>query len=137
VETTVRIDDQSCIAEARRAAATLGNTMGLSPELVAQASLVISELCTNILKYADRGVLLLSTLSANGTAYGVDIVALDRGPGIANLEAAARDGFSTGAARPRCSTSTPSPVGAPPYWCACSQRKWRRPLTMYLPWAAG
>jgi anti-sigma regulatory factor (Ser/Thr protein kinase) len=96
VETTVIIDDHSRIAEARRAAATLGHTMGLTPELVAQASLVISELCTNILKYADRGELLLSTLSANGTAYGVDIVALDRGPGIANLEAAAKDGFSTG-----------------------------------------
>lgn len=96
METTVRIDDPSCTAEARRAAATLGHTMGLTPELVAQASLVISELCTNILKYADRGELLLSTLSASGTAYGLDIVALDRGPGITNVQAAFDDGFSTG-----------------------------------------
>lgn len=96
METTVKVDDPSCIAEARRAAATLGHTMGMTNELVAQASLVISELCTNILKYADRGELLLSTLCADGTAYGLDIVALDRGPGIANLDAALKDGFSTG-----------------------------------------
>ncbi|WP_027997114.1 SpoIIE family protein phosphatase [Simplicispira psychrophila] len=96
METTVRIDDHSRIAEARRAAATLGHTMGLTPELVAQASLVISELCTNILKYAAHGEVKLSTLCVNGTAYGMDIVALDRGPGIANLDAAVKDGFSTG-----------------------------------------
>ena len=96
METTVTIDDHSRIAEARRAAALLGHTSGLTPELIAQASLVIAELCTNILKYGDRGELLLSTLCANGTAYGLDIVALDRGPGIANVDAAVKDGFSTG-----------------------------------------
>ena len=96
METTVKIDDHSGIAEARRAAATLGHPMGLTPQLVAQASLVISELSTNILKYADRGELWLSTLCANGAAYGLDILALDRGPGIPNLDAAVKDGFSTG-----------------------------------------
>ncbi len=96
METTVTIDDHSRIAEVRRAAALLGHTMGLTPELVAQAALVISELCTNILKYAERGEVLLNALCANGTAYGLDIVALDRGPGIANLDAAVTDGFSTG-----------------------------------------
>lgn len=96
METTVTVDDPSRIAEVRRAAALLGQTMGLSPDLIAQASLVASELCTNILKYANRGEIWLKSLTANGTAYGLDIIALDRGPGIANFEAAARDGFSTG-----------------------------------------
>ena len=96
METTLTIDDPSRIAEARRAAVLLGQTMGLSPELIAQASLVTSELCTNILKYAERGEIWLSSLTANGTAYGLDIVALDRGPGITNLDAAVKDGFSTG-----------------------------------------
>ena len=96
METTVIIDDHSRIAEVRRAAVNLGNSMGLTPELIAQAALVTSELCTNILKYAERGEVSLSTLCANGTAYGLDIVALDRGPGITNFEAAAKDGFSTG-----------------------------------------
>ncbi len=96
METTVTVDDPSRIAEARRAALLLGQTIGLTPELIAQAALVTSELCTNILKYAQRGELWLRTLTTQGTAYGLDIVALDRGPGIANVDAAAQDGFSTG-----------------------------------------
>ena len=96
METTVAVDDPSRIAEVRRAAALLGQTMGLSPELIAQAALVTSELCTNILKYAERGEIWLSSLTANGSAYGLDIVALDRGPGIANFDAAVKDGYSTG-----------------------------------------
>jgi anti-sigma regulatory factor (Ser/Thr protein kinase) len=96
METTVTVDDPSRIAEVRRAASLLGQTMGLTPELIAQACLVASELCTNILKYAERGEIWMSTLTAGGMAYGLDIVAIDRGPGIANFDAAAKDGFSTG-----------------------------------------
>ncbi len=96
MEATLTVDDPSRIAEARRAVALLGQTMGLSPDLIAQACLVTSELCTNILKYAERGELWLSTLVATGMAYGLDIVALDRGPGIANIDAAMKDGYSTG-----------------------------------------
>ena len=96
METSITIDDHSRIAEARRAAALLGHMNNLTPDLVAQASLVISELCTNILKYAVRGEVLLNALCDNGKCYGLDIVALDRGPGITNLDAALKDGFSTG-----------------------------------------
>lgn len=96
METTVTIDDPSRIAEVRRAAALIGHAVKLTPELVAQASLVISELCTNILKYADRGTVLLRALCHQGTAYGLDIVSVDRGPGIANVDVAFTDGFSTG-----------------------------------------
>lgn len=96
METTLTVDDPSRIAEVRRAVALLGQTMGLSPDLIAQACLVTSELCTNILKYAERGEIWLSTLASQGMAYGIDIVAIDRGPGIVNLDAAMKDGFSTG-----------------------------------------
>ena len=96
METTIAVDDPSRIAEVRRAAALIGHTVGLTPELVAQASLVTSELCTNILKYAGRGHIWLNPLCAKGTAYGLDIVASDQGPGITDFEASAKDGFSTG-----------------------------------------
>jgi anti-sigma regulatory factor (Ser/Thr protein kinase) len=96
METTVTVDDPSRIGEVRRAVSLLGQTMGLSPDLIAQACLATSELCTNILKYAERGEIWLSSLSAQSAAYGLDIVAIDRGPGIANLDAAMKDGYSTG-----------------------------------------
>ncbi|WP_418320315.1 SpoIIE family protein phosphatase [Piscinibacter sakaiensis] len=96
METTVTVDHPSRVAEVRRAVAMLGQTMGLTPELIAQASLVASELCTNILKYAERGQIMIRTLAADGMAHGLDIVALDRGPGIDNFDAALKDGFTTG-----------------------------------------
>ena len=55
---------------------------------------IVSELATNILKYAGEGEVLLESLEANGR-HGVSIQVSDQGPGIENLEQALADGFST------------------------------------------
>lgn len=56
---------------------------------------VVSELGTNILKYAGHGVVRVLCLELDGR-HGVRVVAEDQGPGIGDLEAALKDGFSTG-----------------------------------------
>jgi anti-sigma regulatory factor (Ser/Thr protein kinase) len=56
---------------------------------------VVSELGTNILKYAGHGTIRMQALEDDGKP-GVRIEAIDQGPGIGDLEAAFRDGFSTG-----------------------------------------
>jgi anti-sigma regulatory factor (Ser/Thr protein kinase) len=56
---------------------------------------VVSELGTNILKYAGHGTIRMQALEEDGKP-GVRIEAIDQGPGIGDLEAAFRDGFSTG-----------------------------------------
>ena len=96
METTIAVGDPSCVAEVRRAVALIGHAVGLSADFVAQVSLITTELCTNILKYAVRGVVTLATHDSDGAVHGLDIVAIDKGPGIANVEAASRDGYSTG-----------------------------------------
>ncbi|HEX2542900.1 MAG TPA: SpoIIE family protein phosphatase [Caldimonas sp.] len=96
METTIEVGDPSRVAEVRRAVAVIGHSHGLSEDFVGQASLVTTELCTNILKYASRGTITLSTHEPGGAPSGLDIVALDKGPGIANVEASSRDGHSTG-----------------------------------------
>ncbi len=96
METTVEVSDASQVAEVRRAVSRIGHTMGLTADLVAQASLVTNELCTNILKYAGHGELVLSTYGVGESVHGVEIMALDRGPGMADFSLASRDGFSTG-----------------------------------------
>jgi serine/threonine-protein kinase RsbT len=53
-----------------------------------------SELVTNILKYARRGTLSLRRLGDGGRA-GLEVVAEDRGPGIADVSLALQDRFST------------------------------------------
>lgn len=56
---------------------------------------VVSELATNIIKYASHGVIRIEPLFQDGKP-GVRVQAVDHGPGIADLDAALRDGFSTG-----------------------------------------
>ena len=55
---------------------------------------VISELGTNIVKYAGEGEIHLESLEAKGR-YGVSIQASDQGPGIKDPERALTDGYST------------------------------------------
>ena len=56
---------------------------------------VVSELASNILKYAGHGVIRIEPLLQDGRS-GVCIRAIDQGPGIADIEACIREGFSTG-----------------------------------------
>jgi len=54
----------------------------------------ISELARNIVKFAHRGEISISAVQ-NGTRSGISIIARDEGPGIPDLSAAMKDGFST------------------------------------------
>ena len=55
----------------------------------------VSELVRNILKYAGTGEIRLRRVKGMGRR-GIEIEAVDRGPGIANCEAAMRDHYSSG-----------------------------------------
>lgn len=56
---------------------------------------VCSELAQNIAKYAEHGSIRVDAAPA-ATGWNVRVEALDRGPGIADLDAALRDHFSSG-----------------------------------------
>jgi serine/threonine-protein kinase RsbT len=56
--------------------------------------IVILELTRNILAHAGKGELHLDTLEENGRP-GMAVMAQDRGPGIADIALAMRDGYST------------------------------------------
>ena len=55
----------------------------------------VSELARNILKYAGTGEIRLRRVKGMGVR-GVEIEAIDRGPGIADCDAAMRDHYSSG-----------------------------------------
>lgn len=65
--------------------------------LVNQTRLITaaSELVRNMLRYANGGTCLIEVVS-NGRINGVRLIFSDKGPGIADIEQAMRDGFSTG-----------------------------------------
>jgi serine/threonine-protein kinase RsbT len=68
---------------------------GLS--LVDQTKLVTaaSELGRNVVDYGGGGEVIITAVS-EGTRRGVRLVFSDRGPGIADVQLALRDGYSTG-----------------------------------------
>ncbi|WP_133649546.1 SpoIIE family protein phosphatase [Paraburkholderia flava] len=95
MEATLRLTDKSGVADARRRAIHMAHILGLSEQRQADAALVVTEAATNILKYAGQGEITLRNYDENGS-QALEIIALDRGPGIANIASAMTDGFSTG-----------------------------------------
>ena len=87
-------DDQSRVAEIRRAAERLARQEGLNDNLIADVSLVSTEICTNLLKHARDGEIFLSSLSDNSEP-GIEILAVDRGPGMSDLNSCLVDGYSS------------------------------------------
>lgn len=79
---------------ARGAAAALGRRTGLGEHRTAELVLAVAELATNMTKHAVDGSLLLRVLRDRAVA-GVEVVVVDSGPGMSDVEAALRDGTST------------------------------------------
>jgi anti-sigma regulatory factor (Ser/Thr protein kinase) len=92
--TRLAIDESSQTAEARRIARRLALEIGLDANDAERVAITVTEACTNLLKHATRGELLLSVTP--DAPLELELLALDRGPGIANLEKCLRDGYSTG-----------------------------------------
>jgi anti-sigma regulatory factor (Ser/Thr protein kinase) len=90
----VPVNDRSQVAEARRLAAGVGRVLGFDETRVGHASIVATELATNLLKYAGGGEILLRSVQGGATS-GVEVIALDKGPGIENVGESLRDGYST------------------------------------------
>ena len=79
-------------SEVRALAARLGFRLIDQTRLVT----VTSELARNIVKYASRGRMFAQPLDATQARAGLRLVFEDSGPGIPDINAAMRDGFSTG-----------------------------------------
>ena len=87
-------DDMSRVADARRRSTVLAEGLGFDEVAIGQISIVISELTTNLVKFGISGQLLLSAFE-DPTGSGIEAIAVDRGPGFADVELALRDGYST------------------------------------------
>jgi anti-sigma regulatory factor (Ser/Thr protein kinase) len=90
----VEVTDASAVGEVRRLAADLAYDAGFDDRDAGRLALVVTEAATNLVKHAGQGEILLRPIAADAQR-GVDMIALDRGPGIANLPSALRDGFSS------------------------------------------
>ncbi|MDR7279767.1 SpoIIE family protein phosphatase [Catenuloplanes atrovinosus] len=91
--TWFRIDNASVASTVRRAADRLAETIGLA-ERAGDLAIVVAEMTSNLLKHTTEGTLLLRTVRS-GDEAGVEVLAVDSGPGMADLPRFMRDGHST------------------------------------------
>lgn len=90
----VPVSDASQVGQARRAAARLAQTLAFDETQAGRAAIVVTEVATNLVKHGRGGDVIARRL-ASGNAAGLQILALDRGPGIENIGESLRDGYST------------------------------------------
>ena len=83
------------IVVARQSGRRMAETLGFSRSDQALIATAISELARNIVNYAAIGTLEIKRVE-RGRKIGLQVVAADEGPGIADLDLAMTEGFSTG-----------------------------------------
>lgn len=89
-----RVEEAGSASGVRRAAERLAVELGMPERRGADLAIVVAEAAGNLAKHAEQGVLLVRTVRADGEA-GVEIVAIDRGPGIRDVAFSIGDGHST------------------------------------------
>lgn len=95
---TLAVGHESGVGAARRAARALAAALGFAPTACEEIALAMTELATNLLKHARGGTLTLTPL-AGGGRIGLEIESRDEGPGIADVEQALGDRYSTAGTR--------------------------------------
>ena len=94
-EIVVDINNSDDIVAARKAGHQLALQLGFSLTDVTMIATAISEIARNITSYAGRGAVRVTVADRDGRKALV-VRAEDDGPGIADIERAMEDGYSTG-----------------------------------------
>lgn len=82
------------VSSARRDIGGMTAALGYDATRAGQVSIVVTELAQNMLRHAGGGEMLAGRDDAD--PGGIEILALDRGPGLTDVARCLRDGFSTG-----------------------------------------
>jgi serine/threonine-protein kinase RsbT len=89
------LQHDSDVAQARIRVRELCAGRALSQSDIEGLATAASEVARNCIVHAGGGEIVLGTIR-NGERAGVVVIASDHGPGIANIDQAMQDGFSTG-----------------------------------------
>lgn len=87
------IEESSQVGHARRVAQRLAEQLRFNETDAGRVALVVTELASNLIKHAGRGELHIRETAGVG-AIGVEVIAIDRGPGF-DPHSCLQDGYST------------------------------------------
>lgn len=92
---SIRVNEKSNIGELRRQCVSLCHKCGLSETETGNATIVVSELGTNLVRHVTSGGEVVIRALGPAEGNGVEIISLDKGPGIYDLDKVLAGGFST------------------------------------------
>jgi anti-sigma regulatory factor (Ser/Thr protein kinase) len=90
----IAITDTTMVSEARRQLAVLATAAGFNETQAGRLAIVTTELATNLVKHAGGGELYTAVVETDA-GPAIDLLAVDRGTGMLDVNACLRDGYST------------------------------------------
>lgn len=91
----ISVTDLSCVGEARRAGLRLAASLGLDEVKSGELGILITEAARNAVVHGGGGEIVISPVPLQPGVTRIDVLALDKGPGIKNVSQAFQDGYST------------------------------------------
>jgi len=88
------VTESSQVAHAKRMAEKTARSLGFDETKIGRVAIVVTEMASNLVKHAKAGQLLMRPLTSGGPC-GLEVMSLDKGPGMANVAKHVRDGYST------------------------------------------
>lgn len=89
-----QVSDRSYFSLVKKDIHHLGVQQGFSEERVGQLDIIVAELCSNLIKHAGHGHLIVKYIEDKGNK-GIEVISADSGPGIADIKRMMIDGTST------------------------------------------
>ena len=90
----IAVEDASQVGEARRTAMALAADADFDEGLRSDVGIVVTEAATNVMKHAGQGEVLVRLLEGTG-GEGLEVICVDRGKGIADIDQSLLDGVSS------------------------------------------
>jgi serine/threonine-protein kinase RsbT len=92
----IALKTEQDIADARNQVRRMAAAIGFRMIDQTRLATVASELSRNVVKYGEGGRLIMQPTEESDGRTGLRLIFEDKGPGIPDIGAAMRDGFSTG-----------------------------------------
>lgn len=125
IRVRIPITTESDVLVAGEHGRRLASRLDFSPTDITVIAAAILEVARNVLRYAQRGDLMLHLIHKRGR-LGLAVVAHDRGPGIPDVSQALRDGMGVGLATARRLMDEFRVRSEPGRGTTVTMRKWTR-----------